>query len=557
MPVEISVQHEAAGFSVIAAANETGPSWKAATTTAATIATLLATRDPRSVAIEVIPGGIIDGPSGGTALSVGILAALEEVSLQEGVAVTGSMWPNGALGPVSGIPEKLRAAADAGYHTVILPEGQQYAADSTSGIPVDIGALAHELGTRVIFVDSIAAARDIMVTGATEIPRSDPGPLPPDLADLLLRGARAHNTHLTATPVMPSPGTALDAEYDRVRNSRAVALEDHARLMATDPVIAFARASFVLLAVSAWNARVTAIHTGDVQGLMDRAATVRAEVDASVTAVASASPQWLEQVAVLPSVVAWGVQALLLLEDVEARLSGPSLPTEDLGALAADIERASSSVRTMETLASAASLAGRVPIHDATETYGLLSAVGAMMAEASTSNIAAIAASPDSDLLRQGRPSLRLAQRAQGWWGDVGPLLSVASDPSDIMRAVSVAWISYVLTASLMTERWAVEGSASPTEWAEISDPEVFRRQVDVAVNITALQAARIAAIPADPSYLRIASTLAAAVATAPRRVGANDDILVEGLHMLWQSNLAGQALLTLLANQQSPAQVD
>ena len=69
--------------------------------------------------------------------------------------------------------------------------------------------------------------------------------------------------------------------------------------------------------------------------------------------VAATQPLWLEQLSVLSTVVAWGMEGLLLLDDVDTLLGRPSASLDDLGAVAADIEIAEVNARIMETLASA------------------------------------------------------------------------------------------------------------------------------------------------------------------------------------------------------------
>lgn len=65
-----------------------------------------------------------DGPSAGAVMTVGFLALLKGDHLQRGVALTGTIEPNGRIGPVGSIPDKVRAAAREGYRTILIPQGQ-------------------------------------------------------------------------------------------------------------------------------------------------------------------------------------------------------------------------------------------------------------------------------------------------------------------------------------------------------------------------------------------------------------------------------------------------
>jgi PDZ domain-containing protein len=65
-----------------------------------------------------------DGPSAGAAMAVGFIAVLKGDSIRRGVALTGTLAPDGHIGPVGMIPDKIRAAAREGYRTVLMPVGQ-------------------------------------------------------------------------------------------------------------------------------------------------------------------------------------------------------------------------------------------------------------------------------------------------------------------------------------------------------------------------------------------------------------------------------------------------
>ncbi len=65
-----------------------------------------------------------DGPSAGAVMAVGFSALLNGDQIQRGIALTGTIDQNGTIGPVGGIPDKIRAAAREGYRTVLIPEGQ-------------------------------------------------------------------------------------------------------------------------------------------------------------------------------------------------------------------------------------------------------------------------------------------------------------------------------------------------------------------------------------------------------------------------------------------------
>lgn len=72
-----------------------------------------------------VPSPIIGGPSAGGALTVATIAAMNNWTLKEDIVMTGTINPDESIGPVGGIPSKLRAAAAGGMTTFLLPEGQR------------------------------------------------------------------------------------------------------------------------------------------------------------------------------------------------------------------------------------------------------------------------------------------------------------------------------------------------------------------------------------------------------------------------------------------------
>lgn len=67
---------------------------------------------------------LVEGPSAGAALTVATVAALRNQTLDERVMITGTIKPDGTIGPVGGIIEKAKASKDVGATTFLVPEGQ-------------------------------------------------------------------------------------------------------------------------------------------------------------------------------------------------------------------------------------------------------------------------------------------------------------------------------------------------------------------------------------------------------------------------------------------------
>ena len=120
---------------------------------------------------------IIGGPSAGAAMTIGVLAALTNTSIRDDVAITGMINPDGTIGPVGGIPEKLEAAARAGYKIFLIPAGQSITYEEKvvrettpmgvvtriTSVPVNVTELGAKLGVKVIEVGDIVEAASIML----------------------------------------------------------------------------------------------------------------------------------------------------------------------------------------------------------------------------------------------------------------------------------------------------------------------------------------------------------------------------------------------------------
>lgn len=88
-----------------------------------------------------------EGPSAGLAFVTGIVSALTGRAVKAGFAMTGEVALHGEVGPVGGIPHKVRAAARAGRTVVLVPQAnaaEAQAAGAEAGIEVRPVATAAE-----------------------------------------------------------------------------------------------------------------------------------------------------------------------------------------------------------------------------------------------------------------------------------------------------------------------------------------------------------------------------------------------------------------------------
>ncbi|GMV50235.1 hypothetical protein FBQ96_11265 [Nitrospirales bacterium NOB] len=97
-----------------------------------------------------------DGPSAGAVMTIGFAALLKGDQLLRGIALTGTVTGDGDIGPVGGIPDKVRAAAREGYRTILIPSGQRY------GPHWNLDRLAMDLNVEIEEVGTIAEAYHLM-----------------------------------------------------------------------------------------------------------------------------------------------------------------------------------------------------------------------------------------------------------------------------------------------------------------------------------------------------------------------------------------------------------
>jgi len=67
---------------------------------------------------------IIGGPSAGAIMTVATVAVLENWSLDDKTVMTGMINPDGSIGPIGGIPQKIDAAHSVGATRFLIPAGQ-------------------------------------------------------------------------------------------------------------------------------------------------------------------------------------------------------------------------------------------------------------------------------------------------------------------------------------------------------------------------------------------------------------------------------------------------
>ncbi|HWH08448.1 MAG TPA: S16 family serine protease, partial [Candidatus Thermoplasmatota archaeon] len=172
----------------------------------------------------------IGGPSAGAVLAVGAIAALNGWQVRPDVLMTGTISPDGTVGPVGGVAEKARAAAEAGMTTFLFPAGEEVVPLSTEGNRrIDLRAYCRdELRIRCLPVADVYEAVENMTDHAFVRPplvgnvtgerfRERLGPLSNDLLD----AARARLAEARAEVGQVPPGEARAALEARLAEAQS------------------------------------------------------------------------------------------------------------------------------------------------------------------------------------------------------------------------------------------------------------------------------------------------------------------------------------------------
>ncbi len=169
----------------------TGAQWHTAGWMAVITASLLLGINPSQYEFSFDVAGRIDGPSAGALMTTAVLAGLLGDQIDPNVTMTGTINPDGTLGPVGGIPHKIAGAAAAGKTTVLVPAGQRFDFDYNLQQSVDLVQVGNQNGVEVILVPDIYTAYPLLTGGAElpVIPSAGTASMPPDAFNKYRAGA--------------------------------------------------------------------------------------------------------------------------------------------------------------------------------------------------------------------------------------------------------------------------------------------------------------------------------------------------------------------------------
>ncbi|HTR49057.1 MAG TPA: hypothetical protein VMJ10_00040 [Kofleriaceae bacterium] len=184
--VQVGVFEEMAGG--------TGPQWRAGVWVSAIVAATTLNKDLTDFTFSASSGGFIDGASASGLMAGGFLAAITGAPVDPKATMTGTINPDGSIGPVAGIPEKFLGSIDKGKRRLGYPIGMRFAKSEATGGMVDLVQLAKDHGAEAVEVADVHEAYRLL-TG-----RTLPEPVPVTEADMALD---------------PATDKALEAKYQQ------------------------------------------------------------------------------------------------------------------------------------------------------------------------------------------------------------------------------------------------------------------------------------------------------------------------------------------------------
>ncbi len=144
---------------------------------------------------------MIGGPSAGAAMTAATMAAILGMNIRKGILITGMINPDGTIGPVGGIPEKLEAVAKGGAKIFLIPAGQRIVErtipkeekigpliiTTVEKKKVDLIDLGKKLGVKVVEVATISDAVKYLIGLKLKAPSSAEPKIPSKVKSILIK----------------------------------------------------------------------------------------------------------------------------------------------------------------------------------------------------------------------------------------------------------------------------------------------------------------------------------------------------------------------------------
>lgn len=192
--ITVTIVKPGSGKVYVSASPLTQIDMQASARTAAIVASTLLGYNPLTIDFYVSvesPSIIIGGPSAGVAMTVAMVAALGGFNVNKSIMMTGMINPDGTIGPVGGVKEKLEAAAQMGAKVFLVPLGQSVVQENVveykragpflirtiKQVTVDLVSYGEKMGVTVIevphIIDAVKYVLGVEISYA-KVPKENP-----------------------------------------------------------------------------------------------------------------------------------------------------------------------------------------------------------------------------------------------------------------------------------------------------------------------------------------------------------------------------------------------
>jgi hypothetical protein len=506
--------------------------------------------DPRIKQLTYSLGEAIDGPSAGALLGVGSLVALRGSRISASTTMTGTVLPDGSVGPVGGVATKVQAAAAAGLTRVLIPSVQRSVLDPKTGRPIDPVKLGRSVGVEVKPVRSLADAYALMTGQPEQSSAVESPPIEPGVLRMLTRRSRAliAAAKRRVTELSSRAGGSVKSAPANITALLSAAERALAR---GDPVLAFAAAAEAAqsgqVAVASARLHAAARHVP----LRELAAQVSRQAERSLTSIraevranAELPMTRIAQLTALADTLAWGDFALTSIRIVQKRLKTVRTEAElDEIVRFLEVARFEAATYMPACAESLAFLRGR-PMTDIPRTVGLLNAYTELIGYGAASN------RTYADSLGLGTSARnylgQLIAESDALTGAVSPEFRDTRGPTALPALrLSAALLEYVQTTQEVNDLTYRAGHDLPPNLEPIKEPATVRSEAQAADELAGTQIHAIAAAGLDPSFVQWNREWGADLAFR-RLPDTTDEQALHGLQFQWFAVLQSRLVTAL-----------
>jgi len=305
-----------------------GPSWEAATASAAAFATLFSGTDPTRLRLNFTITGPIDGPSAGGLLACGLLAIFSGVPFKPDVTMTGTITPDGTVGLVGYIPRKLQAAAEAGYTTMIIP-AEAVREPMMVNDELDLEDYADSLGVNLVPVRTVGEAFATL-TGQPSFYPFAPAPAL-DRNTISAAEKTALNAEVQLQALIDAAPANVDPAIMQLAESSLMAAQ--ANLASQDFIGAYGQATFGMTRLSRATGAAVMEQVLNEQGtnaarnqIMSQADDVLNIASTELARLAQSPPTGIEAQSSLPILMSWPAFAYAAAQGVREHATTADTP---------------------------------------------------------------------------------------------------------------------------------------------------------------------------------------------------------------------------------------